>query len=94
MNHIYLCTCCYYWSSINFNKAKRKVIHIGFKDLMAAYYTYNFLPPISSDLDSLLHDFEQESDYDYQTFGSVWQKHKLEFLFKYDIFASTFEIIL
>ncbi len=50
---------------------------------MAAYYTYNFLPPISSDFDSLLHDFEQESNHDYQSFGSIWQKHKLEFLFKY-----------
>ncbi|UJR33448.1 hypothetical protein I4U23_020893 [Adineta vaga] len=62
---------------------------------MAAYYTYNFLPPISSDLDSLLHDFEQESDYDYQTFGSVWQKHKLEFLFKAaDIQPNSFRFFL
>lgn len=50
---------------------------------MAAYYTYNFLPPISSDLDSLLHDFEQESNHDYQSFANVWRNHKLELLFKY-----------
>jgi hypothetical protein len=50
---------------------------------MAAYYTYNFLPPISSDFDSLLHDFEQESNHNYTSFASVWRKHKLEFLFKY-----------
>ncbi len=50
---------------------------------MAAYYTYNFLPPVSSDFDSLLHDFEQESNHTYTSFASVWRKHKLEFLFKY-----------
>ncbi|CAF0728400.1 unnamed protein product [Adineta ricciae] len=62
---------------------------------MAAYYTYNFLPPISSDLDSLIHDFERESDYDYQTFASVWQKHKLEFLFKAaDIQPNSFRFFL
>lgn len=49
---------------------------------MAAYYTYNFLPPISSDVDSLLHDFEHVSEYDYESFGAVWRKHKLELLFK------------
>ncbi len=53
------------------------------KIAMAAYYTYNFLPPISSDFDSLLHDFEQESNHDYQSFANVWRNHKLEFLFKY-----------
>ena len=50
---------------------------------MAAYYTYNFLPPVSSDLDSLLHDFEQESNHDYQSFATIWRNHKLELLFKY-----------
>lgn len=49
---------------------------------MAAYYTFNFLPPISSDLDSLLHEFEKESIHDYQSFAVVWRKHKLELLFK------------
>ncbi|CAF0915646.1 unnamed protein product [Adineta steineri] len=62
---------------------------------MAAYYTYNFLPPISSDFDSLLHDFEQESIYDYQTFATVWQKHKLELLFKAaDIQPNSFRFFL
>jgi len=50
---------------------------------MAAYYTYNFLPPVSSDLDSLLHNFEQQTEHDYQSFANVWRNHKLELLFKY-----------
>ena len=51
--------------------------------LMAAYYTYNFLPPVSSDFDSLLHDFEQQVSHDYQSFANVWRNHRLELLFKY-----------
>ncbi|CAF2066647.1 unnamed protein product [Rotaria magnacalcarata] len=62
---------------------------------MAAYYTYNFLPPISSDFDSLLHDFEQESNHDYESFASVWRKHKLELLFKSaDIQPNSFRFFL
>ncbi|CAF0788268.1 unnamed protein product [Rotaria sordida] len=62
---------------------------------MAAYYTYNFLPPISSDFDSLLHDFEQEPNHDYQSFACVWRKHKLELLFKSaDIQPNSFRFFL
>ncbi|CAF3336205.1 unnamed protein product [Rotaria sp. Silwood1] len=62
---------------------------------MAAYYTYNFLPPISSDFDSLLHDFEQEPNHDYQSFAFVWRKHKLELLFKSaDIQPNSFRFFL
>lgn len=62
---------------------------------MAAYYTYNFLPPVSSDLDSLLHNFEQESEHDYQSFANVWRNHKLELLFKSaDIQPNSFRFFL
>jgi len=62
---------------------------------MAAYYTYNFLPPVSSDFDSLLHDFEQQSTFDYQTFANVWRQHKLQLLFKAaDVQPNSFRFFL
>ncbi|CAF0845518.1 unnamed protein product [Didymodactylos carnosus] len=62
---------------------------------MAAYCIYNFLPPVSSDLDLLFHDFEKETCHDYKTFATLWKHHKFEYFFKIaDIQPNSFRFFL